>query len=191
MHLEMMWMMLTHWKWMSCFETKRKHLFLVIFGTWRWFCTFEHYKEHFQSWKSMVLLRFTWSIQWWKALRLFLLKKSRKCHRNGIVHCHHPSSIVQKAKSFRHAGLLYQNLNEKWTHPARESVSLQILILIFKAAQRGRLTVGAANIPACQQVALPARTGESHRVNIHYTREFLETNFHLTFPSNFGIVTRI
>jgi hypothetical protein len=34
LHLEMMRMRLFHHgKWMSRFETKRKHLFLVIFGT--------------------------------------------------------------------------------------------------------------------------------------------------------------
>jgi hypothetical protein len=68
-------------------NTKKASLF-VIFGTLWWFCTIEHYKDHFQSWKSTVLLIFTCSIQWRKALHVFVLK----------FHCPLSSSSSSKFK---------------------------------------------------------------------------------------------
>jgi hypothetical protein len=75
------------WLW-----NEKKGFLFVIFGTSRWFCTIKCYKDHFESWKSTVLLNFTGSIQWCKAFCLFVLKKSRKWHCNGIIHCHHHPS---------------------------------------------------------------------------------------------------
>jgi hypothetical protein len=61
--METTWIMpFHHGKGVSCFETKRKHPFWWFLAHQWWFCTIQHYKDHFQSWKSTILLIFTCSI---------------------------------------------------------------------------------------------------------------------------------